>query len=67
MEIKDDIETQFWWSPYVDLEEIEVSIDDGIATLTGTVDSWLEYDLAERNAYDGGAVAVDNNLIVQNK
>jgi osmotically-inducible protein OsmY len=67
MEIKEDIERQFWWSPFVNLDEIELNIENGVATLSGKVDSWLQYDLAERNAYDGGAIAVDNNLIVQNK
>jgi osmotically-inducible protein OsmY len=64
LEIKDDIENQIWWSPYVNLSDVNVSVDQGTATLTGTVDTWNEYDYAEKNAYEGGAVAVDNNLVV---
>ena len=33
-------------------------------TLTGTVDSWGEYSAATDNAYEGGAVHVDNDLVV---
>jgi hypothetical protein len=40
-------------------------VDDGVATLTGTVDSWSEYDAAVNNAYEGGAVYVDNELLVK--
>jgi len=39
-------------------------VDDGTATLTGTVESWNEFWAAEENALEGGAVAVDNDLIV---
>ena len=64
MSIEDNIESQIWWSPYVDKDEVVVSVDEGKATLTGTVDSWNEYYFAEQNAFEGGAIAVDNNLII---
>lgn len=57
-EIEQRIEDQLWWSPFVDAEDIEVTVDNGIATLTGEVDSWYERDAARDNAYDGGADSV---------
>jgi len=36
-----------------------------VAELTGTVDSWSERDAATDNAYEGGAVSVDNDLEVE--
>jgi osmotically-inducible protein OsmY len=63
-EIKDSIQSQLWWSPFVDADEVNVTVDDGLATLTGTVDTWSERQDAEENAFDGGAKDVDNNLSV---
>ncbi len=63
--IKEDIEDELWWSPFVDSDDVTVRVDDGIATLTGTVDSWSEYNAAANNAYEGGAIFVENNLIVK--
>lgn len=63
-EIKEDIENQIWWSPYVNLTDVDIEVDNGIAQLSGEVDSWSEYNYAEKNAYDGGAIFVENDLIV---
>lgn len=63
-EIKGDIESELFWSPFVDSDEITVTVDDGVATLSGAVETMSERAAAEKNAYDGGAVAVDNNLTV---
>jgi len=63
-EIKEDIESELFWSPFVDSDEITVTVDDGVATLSGAVETMSERAAAEKNAYDGGAVAVDNNLTV---
>jgi osmotically-inducible protein OsmY len=61
-EIADNIESELFWSPFVDSDQVTVTVDDGKATLTGTVDSWSEYDAASQNALEGGAVVVDNEL-----
>jgi osmotically-inducible protein OsmY len=58
------IESELWWSPFVDSDEVSVTVDDGIATLTGTVDTWIEHEAATENAYEGGATLVDNDLNV---
>jgi osmotically-inducible protein OsmY len=63
-EIQEDIVNQLWWSPFVDAADVTVEVDDGVATLTGTVDSWSEYWAARENALEGGAVWVDNELHV---
>jgi osmotically-inducible protein OsmY len=63
-EIKKAIERELWWSPFVDSGEITVTVEDGKAKLTGTVDSWAERGAATDNAYQGGAVSVDNELEV---
>ncbi len=63
-EIKEDIESEFFWSPFVDGGDITVTVEDGKATLTGNVDSWSEYSAATENAYEGGATWVRNELDV---
>lgn len=63
-QISTAIRDELWWSPFVDEDQVTVSVDDGEATLTGTVDTWSERAAAEKNAYDGGAVSVDNDLRV---
>lgn len=63
-EIREDILEELFWSPFVDEDEVVVTVDDGVATLTGTVDTWAERASATENALEGGAVAVDNDLKV---
>jgi osmotically-inducible protein OsmY len=62
--IADNIESELFWSPFVDSDQVSVRVDDGKATLTGTVDSWSEYDAATQNALEGGAVVVDNEITI---
>jgi osmotically-inducible protein OsmY len=64
-QIKSDIESELFWSPFVDSDDVNVTVDDGVATLSGTVDSWAEYNAAANNAYEGGAVYVDNELTMK--
>jgi len=64
-EIKRDVEQQLTWSVFTDLKQIDVSVKQGIVTLDGTADTWIEYNAAEKNAYEAGAKDVNNNLDVQ--
>jgi osmotically-inducible protein OsmY len=64
-EIRQDVRDELWWSPYVESDEVTVTVRDGVVTLTGTVDSWREWWSASDNAYDGGAVRVRNYLKVR--
>lgn len=63
-EIKAAIESELWWSPYVNAGNVEVKVDDGDATLTGNVSSYAAKGAATDNAFDGGATWVDNDLVV---
>ncbi|MBD3335315.1 MAG: BON domain-containing protein [Candidatus Eisenbacteria bacterium] len=63
--IQSDIEDEFFWSPFVDGDQVDVVVEDGVATLTGTVDTWGERASAAENAYEGGAVFVNNDLRVR--
>ncbi|MEJ2024005.1 MAG: BON domain-containing protein [Deltaproteobacteria bacterium] len=64
-EIEADVKDELWWSPFVDSEDVSIEVDDGVVTLTGTVDSWSEYNAAVNNAYEGGAIYVDNDLALK--
>jgi len=65
--IRAEINEEMFWSPFVDGGDITVTVDEGIATLTGNVDSYFEYSSAVENALEGGAVGVDNELIVNDE
>ncbi len=62
--IEERIENELWWSPFVDSDQVEVHVQDGVATLTGEVDSWEESQAAMDNAYEGGADQVVNLLSI---
>jgi osmotically-inducible protein OsmY len=62
--IRESIEQELFWSPFVDEDHIAVTVDDGVATLTGYVTSPRESETATLNAYQGGAVWVENELVV---
>jgi osmotically-inducible protein OsmY len=64
-EIKQDIENEIWWSPFVDSADVHVTVSDGVATLTGTVESWSAREMASANAYEGGAQRVVNQIQVE--
>ena len=63
--IAEDVRDQMWWSPYVEEEQVSVTVENGIVTLRGKVDSWSEFHYAEDNAYEGGAKDVINKLRVK--
>lgn len=63
--IKEDIRSQLMWSPFIDANQVSVEVNNGVATLKGTVDSWLERRSAEENALEGGAVLVQNHIAVK--
>ena len=65
-EIHAEIESELFWSPFVDSDEIDVQVNDGVVTLTGEIDSARELAAAYENAYEGGALVVHNELRLQN-
>lgn len=60
--IKEDVQAQLFWSPFVDSQDITVAVQDGVVTLTGTVEDWSEWRDAEENAFEGNAKDVRNKL-----
>ena len=65
LEILEDIESQFFWSPFVDEEKITVVVKKGVAYLSGRADSYFGRRMATKNAWDGGAASVVNEIIVR--
>lgn len=63
--IKRDIESQYYWSPVIESDNITLTVENGVVTLTGEVDTWNERRAAERNAYEGGAKDVRNRLKIK--
>lgn len=52
-------------SALIDVESVDVEVEDGIVTLTGTVPSWMAWDEAQRAAqYTEGVVDVINDLTI---
>lgn len=49
-QIKSDIAAELAWDPAVDPGKVGIAVKDGIATLSGTMDTWLEKLAVERAA-----------------
>lgn len=62
--IREDVESELFWSPYVDSDAITVTVKDGEVTLTGDLDSWQQVNTAVDNAFQGGAESVCSRLKV---
>ncbi|HXV61156.1 MAG TPA: BON domain-containing protein [Vicinamibacteria bacterium] len=60
-----DIRQELAWSPFVAADDVRVEVEDGTATLSGRVDTWMEWKSAEENAFEGGAAEVHNHLEVR--
>jgi len=52
-QIRENIKDQMFWSPFVEADQVTVSVD-----------SFAERNAATENAYEGGATWVDNDLVV---
>lgn len=62
-EMQQDIEDAIYWNPFVEIGDVDVSVTDGVATLTGTVENWKEYKIAAEKAKEN-AEKVKNHLTV---
>lgn len=58
------IRSRWFWSPSLHNQGIEVLVEDGRATLTGTVDTWFDHEKSAADAFDVGADFVDTKLVV---
>ncbi|WP_454061454.1 BON domain-containing protein [Candidatus Nitrospira salsa] len=63
--IQREIESELWWSPFVDHDDISVKVKAGVATLSGTVENYFEYKTALENAREGGARRVETLLSIR--
>jgi len=63
-EILADTKDQIYWSPFINEEEVQIDVEGGIVTLTGTVQTPRERLYAEKNAYEAGAITVNNDIYV---
>ncbi len=67
-ELKRDIQESIRWVPLLDTAEIAVNADNGIVTLSGTVDSWIKKKVAENTAkYVAGVNAVIDKIVIKLK
>jgi len=64
-EIRDRIEEELAWSPFVDEDRVVVTVSDGVAVLTGVVADLRERRAATENALEAGARRVRNHLKVR--
>jgi osmotically-inducible protein OsmY len=64
-EIKEDIESEYAWSPFVDGGDLTIRVDDGHVDIAGTVETWHEYREAVENAFEGGAKEVNSYMRVE--
>jgi osmotically-inducible protein OsmY len=65
LELASDIRWQLYWNPYIESDDVNVDVEDGVVTLTGKVGSWYEYRQATQDAMDAGAERVHNHLKVK--
>jgi osmotically-inducible protein OsmY len=64
-EIKQDVAYHLWWNSFVDYDDVEIEVENGVVTLTGTVATWIESLAAEKCAREGGAKEVKNLLTIK--
>lgn len=66
LDIQRDVLEELKWDPEVEPTDVGVEVDDGIVTLTGTVDSYTKKIAAERAALRvAGVRAVVNDIVVK--
>ncbi|MEB3887282.1 BON domain-containing protein [Lyngbya sp. CCY1209] len=64
-ELKQDIADQMAWSPFIDRDDINISVNNGVATLTGTVDSRYEHTQVLEETYEAGVIGAIDKLDVE--
>jgi osmotically-inducible protein OsmY len=66
IDIQRDVLAELKWDPEVEPTDVGVEVDDGVVTLTGTVDSYMKKWAAERAALRvAGVRAVANDINVK--
>ena len=62
--LHEDVSSELFWSPFVDEDDIQIDVDDGTVTLSGTVGSPQELRAARDNAFEAGALKVRTDLAI---
>ncbi|MBD3320307.1 MAG: BON domain-containing protein, partial [Chitinivibrionales bacterium] len=62
--IRRNIRQEFFWSGHVDENDLDIDVENSVATLEGEVDTWAEYHAAVDNAFDAGARVVKSKMEV---
>ena len=65
-EIRRSVEDQLSWDTAIDAQNVNVAVENGLVTLTGTVHNWYEYTEAAKDAFRGGARELRNDLHMEN-
>ncbi len=64
--LKHNVESTLKWNPVIKAEDIQVAVNQGVVTLTGSVDAFWKKVKAERLASQlNGVLQVDNKLAVE--
>lgn len=61
-QLKEAVEHELFWSPFVNADPIRVEVRNGVVTLSGRSENRKEMANAIKNAYDAGARYVRNKL-----
>ena len=64
-QLRKDILMNLYWSPFIDSDQVDITVEDGTAILSGTVASINESQAARRAALNAGAARVRNRLSVE--
>jgi len=64
-QIQKRITDAFFWSPFVHFDDVKVTVNGGVAILTGTVGTSIGWGEAEKDAHKSGASEVLNHIEVK--
>ncbi|MDD5675808.1 MAG: BON domain-containing protein, partial [Chitinivibrionales bacterium] len=64
--VKKIIEDRLFWSPYVEMSEIKIVVDKGVATVTGAVATRLGLTDVDRAVRNSGAIKVVDRVMIKN-
>ena len=65
-DIQRDIEDSLYWDTWVDSSKVQVEVQSGVVTLSGTVTNIVEKRAAGDDAWDTpGVIDVKNNICIQ--
>lgn len=62
-EIRDEVCNRLVWDDWVTADQVNVTVENGVVTLTGNVDSVVEKRAAGDDAWDTPGVVDVNNLL----